>query len=251
MTHLILGNGEVGKALQVILGCEVTDIMVAVDQEQYDVLHIAFPCRDKEDFIKAVREYQDRFDPELTIIHSTVPVGTSYELDAVHSPVRGIHPNLEEGIRTFTKYFGGKHSADAAKIFQEKGITCVTTEDSRDTEALKLLDTLQYGLNIMIQKEIYKFCVENDVDFHLAYKHANKTYNEGYTKLGKPEVVRPYLDQVKGGIGGHCVIPNAELLEMWIADELLIRNEIYKMDDFVTEVEPGAKCKNCQKRYTV
>ena len=40
----------------------------------------------------------------------------------------------------------------------------------------------------------------------------NKTYNEGYKKIGKKNVIRPVLYPPKGGITGHCVIPNAKIL---------------------------------------
>ena len=40
----------------------------------------------------------------------------------------------------------------------------------------------------------------------------NKTYNDGYKELGKEDVVRPVLTPPDKFIGGHCVIPNTELL---------------------------------------
>jgi len=40
----------------------------------------------------------------------------------------------------------------------------------------------------------------------------NKQYNDGYTKLGKSNVVRPVLTPPSGKIGGHCVSQNFELL---------------------------------------
>ena len=126
----------------------------------------------------------------------------------------GVHPNLEEGIRTFVKYFGGKAAWVPAEEFKKLGIDVHYTATAKTTEALKLWDTTQYGILITLQKEIYAYCKRNQVDFSQVYTHANQTYNEGYTKLGKPEVVRPFLDQQDGPIGGHCVIPNANILRV-------------------------------------
>ena len=41
----------------------------------------------------------------------------------------------------------------------------------------------------------------------------NKTYNSGYKELGKEGVIRPVLIPPDKSIGGHCVIPNTELLK--------------------------------------
>ena len=52
-----------------------------------------------------------------------------------------------------------------------------------------------------------------DLNFNIINKW-NDTYNNGYKKLGKPNVMRPNLfppDNNK--IGGHCVIPNTQLLK--------------------------------------
>lgn len=229
MKNLVIGLGEVGSAIRNILDCEGYDPMKgdfalgADNVTGYEVLHICFPWSD--DFVSIVKKYQERWKPDMVIVHSSVPVGTCDPERWVHSPVRGVHPNLEEGIRTFVKYFGGERAAEAGVIFNVLGIPCIATERARNTEALKLLDTTQYGMMIKLQKEIHAWCVENNVDYLLAYEEANQTYNEGYMKLGRPEVVRPYLKNQKGKIGGHCVIPNAHLIDAPFAKELLAFND--------------------------
>ncbi len=60
---------------------------------------------------------------------------------------------------------------------------------------------------------IHEFCQRNQLNFDDIYTHANKTYNKGYLKLGRPEVVRPYLNYSGFKIGGHCILPNAQLLK--------------------------------------
>ena len=235
MKQIVVGLGEVGSALLNILQCDGYDpnksFLTSDPHNQetypffwrdgqiyygdYDVLHVAFPYFDK--FEETVREYQNLFHPKLTIIHSSVPVGTSREVEAVHSPIRGVHPYLEKGIRTFVKYFGGEKAEDAAKIFSDLGIKTKVTDYSETTEAAKLWDTTQYGISILLNKEIYKFCKAKSIDFDIVYTDFNKTYNEGYTKLGMPHVVRPYLKHMEGKIGGHCVVPNAKLLQSWVA----------------------------------
>lgn len=220
--QLVVGMGEVGTAIAEIIGCEGID-MDFVSIDLHKVIHICIPY--SQDFIDIAKAYVKESQAELVIIHSTVPIGTTDKIpNAVHSPIRGIHPNLAEGIKTFVKYFGGKKAREASKIFEELGIETKVVKDARTSEAMKLLDTTQYGLQIMIEKEIYKFCQDNNVDFADAYHSANQTYNEGYMKLGKPEVVRPWLTHIEGKIGGHCVIQNLELIDWWMADLLKSMN---------------------------
>jgi len=210
MTNLIIGYGEIGKGIHNVVGGDYIDRLEGkYEEKHYDIIHICIPYSNY--FNSTVKGYIKRFTPKITIVHSTVPVGTCKKLGVVHSPVRGVHPHLEEGIRTFVKYFGGEQAREAAKYFETFGIKTKTTKSSNDTEALKLWSTTQYGAMILLNKEIFNWCKKHKVDFDLVYTDANQTYNEGYIKLGRPEVVRPVLKYTEGKIGGHCVANNTKL----------------------------------------
>lgn len=211
MKHLTVGLGEVGTAINAIVGGPyVTRSRSTWDGNPVDVVHICIPFDDPNKFEETVEWYISMSD--LVIVHSSVPVGSCDDLGVVHSPIRGVHPNLEKGIRTFVKYFGGKRAREAALIFFDLGLKVRVFPEARTTEAIKLWDTTQYGKLIMMEKEIHKWCEENGVDFEDVYTRANQDYNEGYVQLGRPEVVRPWLTHMEGPIGGHCVLPNAKLL---------------------------------------
>ncbi len=213
MKHLIVGVGEVGKGLHKVLGKALTwDIKGPCTwdgEEGVDVVHICIPYSER--FNETVGMYKDCVS-DLVIVHSSVPVGTCDKLEVVHSPIKGVHPHLAKGIKTFVKPFGGKNAQKAANIFKKLGIKTRVYKDAKTTEALKLWETSQYGRMLMLEKEIHDWCEKNKVDFDAVYTQANKDYNEGYLKLGRPEVVRPYYKHVEGPIGGHCVLPNAKLL---------------------------------------
>lgn len=223
VSNLVIGVGEVGKAILKILDCEGIDKNEDATDTHYDFLHICINYSDH--FVDIVKTYQRQYTPKYTIIHSTVPIGTSLKCDAVHSPIRGVHPELEKGIRTFVKYFGGPNALPCAKLFQEKGLKVKVTEKSNNTEAMKLWDTTQYGILIMLNREIYNFCQKNQLDFDTVYTDANKTYNDGYMELGRPEVVRPWLKHSGFKIGGHCVLPNAKLLKSESAYKLRVYDQ--------------------------
>lgn len=218
MKHFIAGNGEIGSAIKEVLSDKYD--VVAFNKEgtegTCDVLHICFPH--SSSFEWEVEEAVTRYAPGLTIIHSTVPVGTTDRLATsiriVHSPVRGVHPNLTEGVRTFTKYFGGEWSAakEAAEIFREVGVRADIWPSARDTELAKLLSTTYYGIAILFQKHAKRLSDKHGTDYHRVYEKWNDHYNEGYQLLGMPNVTRPVLKNMPGKIGGHCVQANWKLL---------------------------------------
>lgn len=211
MVHLTVGLGEVGKAINKIVGGVYIDNKSSTwDGNNIDVVHVCIPY--SKDFENVVSSY--KYIAPLVIVHSSVPIGTCDKLGVIHSPIRGVHPRLEKGIRTFVKYFGGKDAQKAAKIFKKLGITTKVFTKAKTTEAIKLWDTTQYGRLIMLEKEIYEWCKNNELDFGDVYRRANEDYNEGYTKLDMPHVVRPYLRHVEGPIGGHCIVSNAKLLKV-------------------------------------
>lgn len=228
MKALVLGAGEVGTSLARVLGAELRDI--TEEGGSYEVIHICFPY--SESFEAEVRRYQSLFNPRYTIIHSTVPIGTTEKLGCYHSPVRGVHPHLEKAMRTFITYLAPP-SEELKDYLESKGMRVYLVKRTRDTEALKLFSTLYYAHNIIFEKEVYRYCRENNLDFDLVYTHSNQTYNEGYRKLGRKEVIRPVLRQIDGGIGGHCLIPNAHILAQQgfdLAKFILERNETFSTD---------------------
>ncbi|MEK7120524.1 MAG: hypothetical protein AAB840_00345 [Patescibacteria group bacterium] len=222
--NLVVGLGEVGFAIKTILGCDGHDPMKNIlANGKYEVLHVCFPYFDG--FEKEVEKYKKEFDADLIIIHSSVPMGVSSKLGAVHSPIRGVHPNLEKSIRTFVKFFGGEKAKEASKIFEEFCIKTLVTEKAENTEAMKLWDTTQYGAMILLNKEIYDFCQKWGLDFDVVYTKANRSYNEGYGEMEMPFVSRPYLKYMDGKIGGHCIIPNSYFLDSETPRRIIENND--------------------------
>jgi len=217
----ILGYGEIGKAIAMFYkNPKIKDLNRNDGLFEIDVLHICIPWSDK--FIKIAEKEIKEANPKLTIIHSTVAPGTTKKLAGkfngmvVHSPVRGVHPNLFKGIKTFVKYIGAdnkKASSLAEKHLQSLKIKTKTFDPSLTTELGKILDTTYYGVCIAWHKEMKKICDKLGVDFEKAVTNFNQTYNEGYTKLGKKNVIRPVLFVDNKPIGGHCVVPNVEILK--------------------------------------
>lgn len=235
MTHLVIGHrGQVGSALMTVLASrydvEGIDQDDDIDDGLFDVIHVCLPW--SEQFTSIVAEDIGDYlrGGGLVIIHSTVPVGTSAALGAVHSPIRGVHPELVRHIKEFPKFVGGSRAEEAAELFEACGIKTIVTERSDTTEALKLWDTLYLGWNLLYQKEMKRWCDAHDIDFAIAYTQANQTYNDSYSMLGMTHVVRPVLKWMPGPCGGHCVCANAELLDSELATIFLMFNDRWGND---------------------
>lgn len=215
MKTLIIGRGEVGTALAGALGIyapKVIDIGEIPDGSAVDVMHICFPFTDA--FIGEAFTYQSRYAPKVaTVIHSTVPVGTSRKCSAIHSPIRGQHPNLQDGIRTFPKMIGGRDASLVADYFRRAGLKIELYDKQETTELAKLLDTEAYRVSIEFAQRAKSLADKHLLSFHEVYTLPTIGYNAGYTALGHPEYVRPVLQPIAGEIGGHCVLPNKALIE--------------------------------------
>jgi hypothetical protein len=217
MRNLIIGAGEVGRSLYKVLSdsheTEIRDVGPFDATLPISVLNICYPYFDG--FEDSVREYQRMYAPELTIIHSTVPVGTSDSLGAVHSPIHGKHPNLADGIRTFPKYVGcpdPDKRRRAVEFLRAAMINAVGIGSARDSEASKIWCTTYYGLCIAFQKKVEEFCREHGLNFDMVYGW-NVFYNRGYRALDMPQFTRPVLTPMEGPIGGHCVMPNLRFID--------------------------------------
>lgn len=220
MNHLIIGYGEIGQSIHKVLKDNHKNNVLYLDSngstnlkggEDIKYIHICFPF--KSNFKSYVNQYILKFNCDKVIIHSTVEIGTSKKLQVCYSPVRGVHPNIYKGLKTFVKYFAGQDKECFSHEFLKCGITIENYSGSTcSLEAAKLWDTTQYGYMIMINKYIHQFCKKNNLDFDLVYKKFNISYNNGYNRLDRSDVVRPHLNFMDGPIGGHCVIQNLKLL---------------------------------------
>lgn len=238
----IFGVGQIGQAINKLYkhGCYLKDKngLYMGFPNKLDILHVCIPYG--ENFIRDISAEIIVHDPDMVIIHSTVAIGTTTEIQRkfnkkiiAHSPVRGVHPNLYKSLKTFVKYIGINyyHGEEVARHFKKLGMKCKIVTPPEATEAGKLWSTTQYGMMILIQKEIKKFCDEHGIDFNIVYREFNETYNQGYKKMKMRNVIRPVLKHIPGKIGGHCVIPNCKLLKSELAELIRFKNQKYNDRD--------------------
>lgn len=234
---LIIGMGEVGDAhyrvldesgLYKIKGIDPhpgrsKNNLADVEEEPktWDCMIVAI--RHNDFWIPIVKDYVIQYRPSLIVNCSTVPVGTSEALEkqctgmlgsVVHSTTRGLHPNLDRGLRSIVKHIGGYKDAaiSAAAMFGLAGIPTRIHESSRTTELAHILNNVAYGVNLMLADEMQAICRRHGVDYYEAVMKYTETNNEGYMRLDNPTKVRPILSPPNHKIGGHCVVASAKLL---------------------------------------
>ena len=228
---LILGHGQIGKALEKIYKKKFNIFFIEKDtvlpdtDNQYDVLNVCIPY--DSNFINIVNGYIKKYNPKLTIIHSTVYPDTTKNIlsnTVVYSPVIGIHPHLKKSIKTFKKFIGADNKKSlflAKKHFNKLKIKYKVLQNSKTVEVAKLISTLYYGMCISFHDDINNLCKEKNINYDHVMTEWNKEYNSGYKKLGMHNVIRPVLKPANGKIGGHCIIPNAKLLKDYFKSSIV------------------------------
>jgi UDP-N-acetyl-D-mannosaminuronate dehydrogenase len=218
---VVAGLGEIGKPLydlasehHDVIGADITP---PERIEQAEVLHVCFPFAIK-DFIGETARYIDLFKPALTIINSTVSVGTTRVIAqrtgaaVVNSPVRGKHIRMLRDLKSYTKFIGASDAAageQAARHFASLGLKTKILSSPEATELAKLTETTYFGVMIAWAQEIERYCDQSGQ----SYDEVVSFYDE--IKFFPPVKYFP------GIIGGHCVMPNIEILKKYTQSAFL------------------------------
>ncbi|MGB9959438.1 MAG: GDP-mannose dehydrogenase [Candidatus Bathyarchaeales archaeon] len=249
---LVVGLGEVGRALYELLkeSGKFDVYGFDVDKEKMrniagnvelpngiDVMHICYPCADPEKFVKATVNYIKKFNPKITIIDSTVAPGTTQKIYentkslVAHSPIRGMHKNLEtmkKDILFWSKYVGGttKEAAELAqKHFEKLGLKVKVLKSPVETELAKLFETIYRAWMIACFQEMHRISMHFGADFNEVVDMIEDIHRVHFNKpLHYP-----------GVIGGHCLIPNTELL-MKVYDSEFLRLILESNEKRKTEI---------------
>lgn len=210
---LVVGVGEVGGALAEVLERKYDvvrlDLGPAAIEAPVQVMHVCFPFGSLGQFHSAVRSYVRRFQPELTIINSTVPPGTTRALAKAtraliaYSPVRGKHARMTQELLRYTKFIGApdeEASQRAEEHFSAVGMKTRLVREPESLELAKLAETTYFGVIIAFAQELNRYV-----------KAAEANYDD-VTSFFEEVDFLPRASYFPGFIGGHCVIPNIHLL---------------------------------------
>ena len=238
MTDLILGIGEVGSTLFELLSergfsCAGIDIEKSREKnskssnKNLQFLHVCLPG-ELDGFAETVLEkINNNQNLKAVIIHSTVKPGTTKSIQdktnipVFYSPVRGIHKRFLEDIKKYTKFVACDLEIDN-KIKSEiknrfKKVQWVS--NTKTAELAKILvDTTYYGWLINYAQITKMICDKEEIDFDEVWKFSDEIHEF----LGNRPKMFP------GIIGGHCVIPNLDLMDYEELKTIGNVNELFK-----------------------
>jgi len=241
MTDIILGRGEVGETLFDLLidrkfdciGIDLDDSKrknytenETIENPQY--LHVCLPG-ELEKFTDIVIEWINKIkNIQVVVIHSTVKPGTTKSIQErssipiLFSPVRGVHRRFLDDIKKYTKFIsfdGTEINLKIKKDLENRFEKVDWMSTTKTAELAKILvDTTYYGWLINYAQITKMICEKENVDFDEMWKFADEIHEN----LGNRPKMFP------GIIGGHCVIPNLNLVEYENLDMIKTVNEMYE-----------------------
>lgn len=229
MNNLVIGMGEVGNAVYEVTGSSHSYDIDHVESGQINlipvgIMHVCFPY--SETFVSDVQGYIARYNPRHILIWSTVPIGTCRKIDerVCHTPVEGVHPHLAESISKMRRWIGynrGEEGRFFEKYFaRDLGMDISIVRGTETTELLKLRSTAKYGINIAWAQYEQELCDKYGVSFD-SMMGFDQDYNKLYSDMGLFGFSRYILYPPDGEIGGHCIVPNAKMLNEQLPNELL------------------------------
>jgi UDP-N-acetyl-D-mannosaminuronate dehydrogenase len=231
MRHIVIGLGEVGGAIMANLKDTGYDVVgydageeeaSQEDRKEPHWLHICFPFLAPKPFAASVAEWTRDSGCELVIVHSTTAPGTTRAVTekaqciTVHSPVNGKHitsRTMETYIRTLPKFFAGPRTVEKSVTRELRNVwdICWLSNDPAVTEFMKILATSYYGLLINWTQYVHRACKLHDLPYAKVMSVFNLIDSEDWRIDNK----------YPGKWGGHCIIPNFELLRKFAPHDLL------------------------------
>ena len=240
---VVVGIGEVGKPILKLLSKD--NIAVGFDLnpslmnkrkfEKYQnlktsFLHIAIPISSK--FESNLLQLYKKFKPECIVIHSTIGPGTikqiqkKLDVPLIYSATRGVHKRMLKDIKRYTKFFAISKNAPkkqwAIKAYSKKMKNCgIKTKQMSKPETLELgkiiCDTSYLGLLINYAQFSNMIAQQYNVNYDEMWSFSDEIHKF----LGNRPKMYP------GFIGGHCVIPNLDLIHNQTLDLIKKMNNNY------------------------
>ena len=240
---VVAGLGEIGYPIlkflskkQITVGYDVDERLMnkskfkKFQETKTSFLHIAIPITSK--FELNVLQLYKKFRPECIVMHSTVGPGTTeriqekLDVPLIYSATRGVHKRMLKDIKRYTKFFAISKNAPkkqwAIKSFSRKMKNCgVKTKQMSKPETLELAkivcDTSYLGWLVNFAQISNIISKKYNVDYDEMW-----TFSEEIHKfLGNRPKMYP------GIIGGHCVIPNLQLLRNQALTQIKEINDYY------------------------
>ena len=240
---VVVGLGEIGNPIlkllskkNIVVGFDLNrDLMDKIKFEKYknletSFLHIAIPVTDK--LITNILKLYKKFLPECIIIHSTIKPGTTEKLQkkipipVIYSATRGVHNRMIYDLKRYTKFFVISANAPRSKsalsryvkVMKDCGIKTKKMSNPETLELAKIIcDTSYLGWLVNYAQLSNMIAIQYGIDYDEMWSFSDEIHRN----LGNRPKMYP------GYIGGHCVIPNLELINNQTLDMIKKMNISY------------------------
>lgn len=176
---MVAGLGGVGLPLLHILAgkydCAGIDIEPVEFEAPCSVLHVCYPFQ-IGNFIAATVDYILKLRPRLAIVHSSVPPGTTREIQSLvpdcfvaYSPVCGKHPHLEADMMRRRKFVAAPHAGSLAAAREHltgAGFRLAIMPTPELAEFVKLLETAYLGVLLAWSQEMEQLAANYGGSIH-------------------------------------------------------------------------------------
>ena len=241
---VIVGLGEIGKPIfkilskkQLTVGYDTNSkfmnekIFKKYQSYETSFLHIAIPVSAK--FDNHVISLYKKFRPECITIHSTISPGTTDRLQKklpipiIYSATRGVHKRMLKDLKRYTKFYAISPKAPKKKwasskfvqIMKKCGIKTKKMSKPETLELAKIIcDTSYLGWLINYAQISNLISIQYGVDYDEMWSFADEIQKF----LGNRPKMFP------GIIGGHCVIPNVDLIDNQKLNLIKKLNNVYE-----------------------
>ena len=227
MKDVVVGLGEIGKPMFKLISKSVktvgydknTKLNPKSNQKYMELptrfIHICIPFN--KFFYSNLKKSTGKFSPKSIVIHSTISPGTTswlqskFNIPVIYSATRGVHKRMLRDLRRYTKFFAIQKNAPDAKwassqfslLMRKAGVKTKRMSNPLTLELGKIVcDTSYYGWLINYAQISQIIALKHKVDYNEMWSFADEIHKF----LGNRPKMFP------GYIGGHCVIPNLELL---------------------------------------
>lgn len=234
MTDLVIGMGEIGNPIASFLADHkrvlTRDVENLEVSEEIEAVHICYNF-DAARFVETVVEYIRQYNPDFCFIHSTVIPGTSRKVqqkapfvDVVHSPVRGRHGDFGEDMLKYSKWLAANDElAELRAVNHLQDVWKIRTMRKFETlELAKLFETSYTAVLVAWAQEMNRYADRVGADLDEAI-----LFTDELEYLPAYQFAPSY-------IGGHCVIPNVEILQSIAPSNflraVLVSNEVRQLE---------------------
>ena len=208
-------------------------------------LHIAIPVN--KNFNSNVIELNNKFQPKCIILHSTISPGTTQQIQnklkipLIFSATRGVHKRMLRDLQKYTKFFAISKNApkkqwaitEYRKTMKKCGIRTKQMSKPETLELAKILcDTSYLGWLINYAQLTNTIAIKHNVNYDEMWTFSDEIHEA----LGNRPKMFP------GFIGGHCVIPNLDLMQNQTLNLIKSINDQYS--------KQVKNSKNIYKKYT-